>query len=86
MELEHFVAQLEHPILELETINDVIYEKSEEDWDLFSGNNPNNASYLFAMLHLNRYIIRHIKYLCRKYNRIVDEEYQKRAETKSQAI
>ncbi len=80
MELENFVAQLEHPVLALETINDVIYEKSEEDWDLFSGNSKNNASYLYAMLDVNMCIIRHIKYLLRKYNRIVDEEYKKGSE------
>ncbi|MBP3924214.1 hypothetical protein J6E39_03125 [bacterium] len=80
MELENFVAQLEHPILALETINDVTYKKAEEDWNVLNANTGGKAAYLYAMLDVNMCIIRHIKYLLRKYNRIVDEEYQKGSE------
>lgn len=76
MLLEDLVCDLHKPLITLKFINDVLYEKIEGEWSFFAGETREQAEYLFAMLLINKHIIRYLFMLRQRYGSAVGEIYK----------
>lgn len=74
--LEEFAGDLYRPLTALKFINEVLYEKIEEDWDFFQGKTRKQAEYLFSMIILNKHIIKYLFALRQKYHNKIYEEIE----------